>query len=41
MFLLRNHIWIIDAAGELKNVGTGHVTSYGEQALNVNTLYHI
>ncbi len=35
----RNHIWIVDSAGMLKNAGTGEVTSYEEQANNVHTLY--
>jgi hypothetical protein len=37
--MCRNHIWIVDSAGVLKNAGTGKVTSYEEQANNVNTLY--
>ncbi len=37
--ICRNHIWIVDSAGVLKNAGTGKVTSYEEQANNVHTLY--
>lgn len=37
----RNHIWLVDSSGVLRNVGTGHVTSYEEQALSVHSLYHV
>jgi len=34
-----NSVYIINPAGELRNVGSGDVTNYGEQVENVNELY--
>jgi len=34
-----NSVYIINAAGELQNVGSGEVSNYGEQVENVNELY--
>jgi phosphatidate phosphatase PAH1 len=32
-------VWIVNEEGVLKNVGTGHATSYSEQAADINRLY--
>jgi len=34
-------VYIVNAAGELRNVGSGEVTNYGEQFENVNEMYPV